>query len=527
MGSTIIHGADYWQNLEITSSDLQRLTSHLFEKEEPLTLDAMVEVLIELRLEDLKAENAKHLDELGQVYLPQNTYALGSKVLFPGSNWESGTVVAERPGKNPDLGEFTVTTIKFENSERDYATGLEGHPLSLSESQTKSAEVLDLTEIKASFGNEIRSKLRSALTSQKELVRIGHTWFPKSLLIKIGKGELNLAEAILDGLNGGPIAIQELLDQLEIVSEGENKKLAEFSLNYALQEDPRFDEVGTAGKFSWFLERLEPVSVRETPIYLRLPADPKPTDEISEETQKIFETLDDEYAFNEDAFQEDKRLESTQVTLNFPHWRAGSLPITPATYQVFPSALETNHVKLSFLDEQSGERISAWVVRKGRYVIGLRDWYEAQNLIPGSVIEISKTNEPDVLTIRAEKKRSSKEWIKTVLIGADGGLVFALLRQPIYAGFNDRMAIAIPDVAGLDAIWSNRENKMPSFKSDVTRMMSELSKLNNQRHVHFIDLYAALNVIRRTPPQDLLHILSTSAEFTHVGDFYFHLSESA
>ena len=188
--------------------------------------------------------------------------------------------------------------------------------------------------------------------------------------------------------------------------------------------------------------------------------------------------------------------------------------------------METNHVKLSFLDEQSGERISAWVVRKGRYVIGLRDWYEAQNLIPGSVIEISKTNEPDVLTIRAEKKRSSKEWIKTVLIGADGGLVFALLRQPIYAGFNDRMAIAIPDVAGLDAIWSNRENKMPSFKSDVTRMMSELSKLNNQRHVHFIDLYAALNVIRRTPPQDLLHILSTSAEFTHVGDFYFHLSES-
>ena len=129
-------------------------------------------------------------------------------------------------------------------------------------------------------------------------------------------------------------------------------------------------------------------------------------------------------------------------------------------------------------------------------------------------------------TIRPQKKRSNKEWIKTVLVGADGGLVIALLRQPIYAGFHDRMAIAIPDLSTIDKLWEDRKSKNIPLKVDVMRMMNELSKLNTQRHVHFLDLYAAMNIIRRTPPQDLLSVLSTSDEITHVGDHYYHLTES-
>ena len=236
--------------------------------------------------------------------------------------------------------------------------------------------------------------------------------------------------------------------------------------------------------------------------------------------------MDDEQAFDETDFDEAKRANRASVVLTYPHWRTGSLPITPSTFQVFPSALETSHVRIVFKDEQTGVRIPAWVVRQGKYVIGLKDWYEDQNLIPGSIVEIGATSEADVITIKPEKKRSNKEWIKTVLVGADGGIVFALLRQSISAGFNERMAIAIPDVAGLDEVWKQREGKNINLKTDLIRMMNELSKLNNQRHVHFMDLYAAMNVIRRTPPQNLLQLLGEGAEFAHVGDFYFHLVEN-
>ena len=112
------------------------------------------------------------------------------------------------------------------------------------------------------------------------------------------------------------------------------------------------------------------------------------------------------------------------------------------------------------------------------------------------------------------------------MVGADDGLVFALLRQSIYAGFNDRMAIAIPDPKGLDRVWETRASKNIPLKNDVTRLMRELSKLNNQAHVHFIDLYAGINVIRRVAPQELFMVLNDNDEYNHIGDNYYHLSET-
>ena len=55
--------------------------------------------------------------------------------------------------------------------------------------------------------------------------------------------------------------------------------------------------------------------------------------------------------------------------------------------------------------------------------------------------------------------------MKTLLIGADGGIVFAMLKQTISANFNERMAIAIPSTDILDDLWQNRlSNPRPSKK---------------------------------------------------------------
>ena len=67
---------------------------------------------------------------------------------------------------------------------------------------------------------------------------------------------------------GGPLPTPALIEQIEL-PEDVNPKLLEFSMDLALQEDQRFDEVGSAGVISWFLQRLEPDPVLETPVYLR------------------------------------------------------------------------------------------------------------------------------------------------------------------------------------------------------------------------------------------------------------------
>lgn len=518
--------ANYWKNLSIQQSDISALSNHLFESETPETIDELAMVLITIRLEEIKAEEALKQEEAGFFYHPNEDYAIDTKLIFPELEWTTGVVTAVREGQNPIYGAFSVISVQLESGEtKEFACNLNEHPLNEKTYITDTSGELNAESIMQEFGVHIKRQLSQALQNQNELVLIGHSWFPKSLLIDIGAGDLNIAEALLDSIEGGPMGVDDLMKQLEL-SDQDNNNLMAFSLNYALQEDPRFDEVGSSGVFSWFLKRLEPKSVLEVPIYLRNQSEPLSRDGFDPELEKLFSELSDELTWEIDPLESYEKVNKVRIPLSFPHWRAGSLPITPETYTIFPSALQSESIKIDFLDENTKQRIPAWVVRQHHYVTGLRNWYDEQNLIPGSIIEISSSKDPGVIKINIERKRSNKEWIKTVLVGADGGLVFALLRQSIYAGFYDRMAIAVPDVKGLDQIWEARANKDIPLKTDVTRLMHELSKLNSQAHVHFVDLYAGINVIRRVPPQELYFTLNNNEEYTHIGDNYYHLSQA-
>ncbi len=516
-----------WRNLTVQPEDIQALTSHLFETEDPLSIDELSEVLVKHRIELAKKALQSQEVELGKIYYPKDALAIGETISFPMADWIQGQIVGSRPGVNPELPEFSVITVTFDDgSKKEYASNLQNHYLNSVDYALDSEDETTITDILKEQGSSIKSKLRSALDNQSELVRIGYTWFPKSLLIDIGQGPLNLAEAILDANEGGPLETGMLINQLDL-DLTENPQLLEFSLNYALQEDPRFEEVGSTGTISWFLKRLEPKQVLEVPLYLKVEPIIDSWQDLEETTARMIVNLNDEKTTGLEEFQTDNNTQDTSIVLNFPHWRTGSLPITEITKHFFPSALESDNVQFSLRDEQNDLEISAWVVRKNRYVYGLKDWYLDMNLIPGSIIELTRTSDPGVLLIKPQKKRSNKEWIKTVLVGADGGLVIALLRQAVYAGFNDRMAIAITDVAAIDEIWETRKDKNILLKTDVNKMMIELSKLNNQRHVHFVDLYASLNVIRRTTPFDLLKTLTDHKEFIHVGDHYYHLADQS
>ena len=113
--------------------------------------------------------------------------------------------------------------------------------------------------------SDLEHKLDTAFAAAQEFsVRIASRWFPRTLLLDVNTGHLNLAEAVLDMAAGEPLPTEALMKDIELPA-GINSKLAEFSLNYALQEDPRFDEVGPRGQVLWCLERLEPEGVRTIP----------------------------------------------------------------------------------------------------------------------------------------------------------------------------------------------------------------------------------------------------------------------
>jgi hypothetical protein len=296
-----------------------------------------------------------------------------------------------------------------------------------------------------------------------------------------------------------------------------------FSLELALQEDSRFDEVGPAGETLWFLRRLEPVQVQEPPLYLRYSGIEYDRSALTTAMLDLERNLDDELS---PVTTRNVVTTEVEVRLIFPHLRAGTLPLSAKLKHLFPTAYEAPRVRFTWVDGATGEKFPGWVVREKRYIFGLSEWYRKFSLIPGSIVLVQRGKVPGEVIIRAETRRPTRDWMRTVLVGSDGGVVYAMLKQPVSSVVDDRMAISIPDHEALDETWTQPAKSGTPLVKIVIQTVRELARLNPQSHVHASELYAAINIVRRCPPGPILALLATRPNFIHVGDLHYRFVET-
>ena len=523
MGMSVISmGDQYWETFELENQDVEFLYNHLLEIETPLTTDELIVVLIDERIRRFKQEVSRQRASGGDLYQPKGSFTPDQKLVFPALGWQRGQVSSVRPGHNPALGEFEVIAVKLEDgTQRQFAAGLEVHKLNEPPTMTDDFEVMERAEVMEVFGDALMDSLDDGLKASPEFVRIAAKWFPRALLIDIHVGHLNLAEAVLEMAEGGPLSTTALIEQIGLSTDA-NSKLVEFSMDLALQEDQRFDEVGPSGDVLWYLRRLEPPEVLNTPVCLRYHEADFERGVLTNDMLALEKALDDELSPPAGKIQ---ALPEGEVRLIYPHWRAGTLPLSARVRHLFPTAYEAPRVRFMLVDGDTNQRFPGWVVREKRYVYGLQAWYETKGLMPGSIVKIRKGKQPGEVIIQSETRRPSREWVRTVLVGSDGGVVFAMLKQIVNGPFDDRMAIAIPDRKALDQAWQSSNDQAPLEKI-VTNAVRELAKLNPQSHVHASELYAAVNITRRCPPGPILAVLASRPWFTHVGDLHFRLSDA-
>jgi hypothetical protein len=511
----------YWQELSVTKRDIEFLQNHLFETEVPLNGRELTAVLIDERLRSEREAEAKKQKNIGVAYLPEGEYKPGQTLIFRALGYKQGKVVSVRPGKNPQMGTFDVLEMLMDDgATRLFASRLSEHKLNLPVEEKADPES-DPQAILAEYGEELEQKLSTALASDENIAQVAGRWFPRALLMDINSGHLNLAEAVLEMSGGEPLSASSLMEQIDLPRDA-NTALTEFSLNYALQMDGRFDEVGPAGQVLWCLRRLEPDEVQNVPASLKYtPIDYDPS-LLTPQMLALEAQLDDELSATPQ--KPGKPYEAT-LTLTYPHWRAGTLPISARVRSFFPTAFYTPRIRFTLVDGRTGEKIPAWVVREHGYVYGLRSWYEKQKLIPGAYLTVRRSNMPGEVIVEAKIRRPVREWVRTVLAGSDGGLVFALLKQEVGCEYNERMAIVVPDVKAVDASFLQTSKGPRSLEKLIRDMLRELAKLTPQGHVHAEELYSAVNILRRVPPALLFAQLASSSDFVHVGDLHFRLGE--
>jgi hypothetical protein len=334
-------------------------------------------------------------------------------------------------------------------------------------------------------------------------------------MAEVNVGHLNLAEAVLDMVNGGPLTTDVILRDLG-VSLDVTGNVQEASLNNALSSDSRFDEVSLNELPAWFLRRLEPGEVRQRPAQL-LPSRFQGNVTLNEDLLALARDLDDELEFD-DEFVE--ATDHATIVLNFSHRRAGTLGWSRRVAGVLPQSPKPR-IPMRFKDRVTNKELTVWLVHDGRYVWGLADWYRSNDLPSGAYIELIRGNAENVVWIDYRRRKPKREWVR-VAANRDGRLHLETAQRAVACEVDELMSVYVDDPRILDNV---RGDKPRDVAQVVREVFPEIAKLSPQGNVHARTLYSVANLATRSAPHDVFAALIASGAYVPVGDNYWHLGE--
>jgi len=338
-------------------------------------------------------------------------------------------------------------------------------------------------------------------------------------MLDVDIGHLHLAEAVLDMNDGGPSTPVDILQEIGGLGKAP-EPLQAFSLNYAMNQDERFDEVGPAGKILWHLHRLLPRMVRQVPAILQYKIVAYDRRLLTKDMMQLEYDLDDEHS----PISSPPPGDEVSLTLIYPHRRVGTLPINSETRYIFPEA-KTPRIAITIVDALDGQEYPCWVVHQYKYVYGLAALYQKHHLPVGAYVYLNRTRDPSRIEIEFDNYRPRTEWIPLVESIDKDRLRFETAKRAIGADYDDQIIVGINNLPEVDKLGSDVQNKQMPLAKLLRDLITELSGQNPQRTVHAKVLYSTLNILRRCPPGPIFATLTAHPDFENAGGDYWKLSD--
>jgi hypothetical protein len=494
----------YWQEqLSLNEKDTEAIYQQILEYGSPIDLDNIALGLVRRRCNEEELEARSELQE-GKLYRPNQSYEVNEKLVFPALNFALGTVLATRKGNHPEYGNFSVISVDFDSGKtppREFATNFEhNHPLNLvtEQSLTHLQGLLSPEEIYQTYRETIRAKVKSTLQANGDFVNFHGQYFLRDLLPEFHEGLFNIADAAID-INNGPLGIDALIEQMGLAENSQEiSDITRFSVNYRLANDERFDDVGPAGQVLWYLDRMAPPEAHYPPRRLQSNGRDYDSSQFDPDLLDLLAEIDDEATKPEDAGLADPKVEKATLVLNYPHWRVGTLPLTPKTQPFFATSTY-NPVLFQFVDGRTGNSFPGWTVQEHNYVFGLGEWYKRNKLPVGAYITIKRTNDPMQVIVDYQSTRAQRDWVRMATY-ANNKLSFQMSPAAISCKYDELMIIGESNTTNIDTAWVRAEERNLPVYDILCDLFPELSKLNPQSTVHAKTLYSAVNVLRRAAP---------------------------
>ncbi len=435
-------------------------------------------------------------------------------------------VVAEDV-QNPEHGEFDVIAVDFgpNRRQRSFAAGLSGpHKLNVDVSDLLVAgNLISPERLLATSASAVPASLGAQLGAQPDFATFEDRWLHRDLLAEIHVGHLNIAEALIE-MRGTPVDTTALVKELDLPAEIKPEVLA-FSLQSALIADGRFDQVGPGEVRRWYLSRLEPAEALMMPEALRY----QPTDVdlagVPADLILIALELDDEWSdralYTDSAIR--AGLTTTTLLLTYPHLVAGTLPLNRHASAIFPKG-HGERTAVTLIDGRWGNRFQAWVNHAGRYVAGLRPWFEKHKLPAGAFITLERRDESGEIVVDFRPKRMRREWTRFAQPADGGRLDIQLRKQEVACEYDEQMIIGDDRNEEILKLRTAPTYAHATLDDLVFEVFTDLAGLSQTGSVHAKTIYSAVNVLRRCPPEPVFAALANHPKLEAAGGGSFRLA---
>jgi hypothetical protein len=163
--------------------------------------------------------------------------------------------------------------------------------------------------------------------------------------------------------------------------------------------------------------------------------------------------------------------------------------------------------------------MQGWVVHQAAFVQGLAAWYERYKLPAGALVKLERTRDPRVVTVDYEPSRLRGVWVRFAAM-REGELTFQVRKVSLACDYDEHLLMGEDNREALERYAARSLRQGESLADLLAKIVPSLAGLNPLGTVHAKTIYAAVNVVRRTPPGPVFALLSTEPGFVAKGRGY-------
>lgn len=370
-------------------------------------------------------------------------------------------------------------------------------PSTTSATAAPAAEVREIDPATADE-DELAAAVRQALSGDLSVARWGDRWMGEERLQRFSRGDLRRIEDFIREQSDGVATDAEIAqDVIGIRPNVTGYDAALFAVNYRLSRETReFEFLGSATSGLWSLANPAAIGTSK-----------RKASEIGQDYRVLLEYGDSAEAVEEGLVEH---------ILSFYEYTYGVLPLDANLRSIMPEPgfRDQRAARITFESPQTSETVIAEVRfptgNRGGFIAGLESFF-AENLVPGAVVTIEKTEQP--LHYLLEYFQVSGEDRKLLHLDEKKGK-YTFRPTTFYCATQDEFVLSenrFPRMADQKPL-DERTKRHPEqvVATAFERAGENLESAEAPKYYAlFGDLLAAANIERPVPAELLRHILTS------------------